>query len=276
LSCSATSPDNYAISLAWGQYSGQDVKLSSFDPNTSFIAPPVYPGTSPTLLFLCSADDGHGGKASALTKVTVKSTHQEPTVSCMNLSVTENSLVRLTAAVSNPSGDNLSYYWRQISGQPVKLSSSNDLSPVFVAPSANGQRSDLQFELQTTDIHASVPTCTVTVRINALAPTGAPPVSDAGPAQTVSPFDRVTLDGSASTGTNITYKWEQISGDPVTIIFRNTVHPVFFAPAVDINGQKVFVFKLTVENQYGHDSATVKITAALGNQPPTARIYPIP
>lgn len=277
LTCTTTDPDNDAVTLAWGQYSGTGVTLSSFsDSNTSFTAPPVAPGQTSTLLFICTGDDGHGGKAAALTKVTVKSTHQNPTVSCTDVSVNANSLVRLTAGVSNPSGDTLSYYWRQVAGPEVKLSSTNDLNPTFVAPVQTGGSGQVVFQLDVTDNLVDVPSCDVTVRINNLPAVIVPPVANAGPDQTVDPVSRVVLDGSLSTGDGITYTWTQVSGDPVTLLFKNSVHPVFFAPSVDYNQQKVYEFKLTVSNQFGTDSDTVQITVGLGNEPPTARIMPVP
>ena len=273
----ATDPDNDPLTLAWGQYSGSSVQLSSNNnTDTSFIAPSVTPGNTAVLLFVFTADDGHGGKASAMTKVTVKSTHQDPTVTCQDAAVNSNSLVRLPVSVANPSGDAISYYWRQVSGAPVKLSSNTDMSPSFVAPTPNGPSGTLQFTLDVTDNLVDIPSCSVTVKINNMPLPGQPPVADAGPEQTVSPNSRVVLDGSASTGVDIKYKWEQISGDPVTLILSGSANPVFYSPSVDYTQTKVLEFKLTVSNQFGQDTSTVKITVTLGNNPPTARINVVP
>ena len=273
----ATDPDNDPLTLAWGQYSGPSIQLSSnSDTNTSFTAPSVPAGSSSVMLFVFTADDGHGGKAAAMTKVTVKSTHQDPTVSCQDAAVNSNSLVRLPVSVANPSGDTISYYWRQVSGPLVKLSSNTAMSPSFVAPTPKGPSSTLQFTLDVTDNQVDIPSCSVTVRVNNQPVPGQPPVADAGPEQTVDPNNRVVLDGSASTGQAIKYKWVQISGDPVTLILSGTAHPAFYSPSVDYTHSKVLEFKLTVSNQYGKDSSTVKITVTLGNQPPTSRINVVP
>ncbi len=277
LMATATDQDNDPLTLAWGQYSGSAVQLSSTSTTgTSFIAPAVPPGQTATLLFVFTADDGNGGKSAAMTKVTVKSTHQDPTVTCQDASVNSNSLVRLPVSVANPSGDTISYYWRQISGQPVQLSSSTDMSPTFVAPTPSGTSGTLQFTLDVSDNMVDIPSCSVTVKINNLPPAGQPPVANAGPDQTVSPNSRVVLDGSASTGDGITYKWEQISGDPVTLILGSTANPAFYSPSADYGQQKVVEFKLTVSNPYGTDTSTVKITIVQDSQPPTARINVTP
>jgi len=277
LMANATDQDNDPLTLAWGQYSGSAVQLSSISTTgTSFVAPAVAPGQTATLLFVFTADDGNGGKAAAMTKVTVKSTHQDPTVSCQDASVNSNSLVRLPVSVANPSGDTISYYWRQISGQPVQLSSSTDMSPTFVAPTPSSTSSTLQFTLDVSDNMVDIPSCSVTVKVNNLPVAGQPPVANAGPDQTVSPNSRVVLDGSASTGDNITYKWEQISGDPVTLILGSTANPAFYSPSADYGQQKVVEFKLTVSNAYGVDTSTVKVTIVQDNNPPTARINVAP
>jgi hypothetical protein len=273
----ATDADNDPLTLAWGQYSGPSVQLSSnSDTDKSFTAPQVTPGGTAVMLFVFTADDGHGGKSAAMTKVTVKSTHQDPTVTCQDVSVNSNSLVRLPVSVANPSGDSISYYWRQISGPLVKLSSNTAMSPSFVAPTPIGPSSTLRFTLDVTDSAADIPSCSVTVRINNVPTPGQAPIADAGPAQTVDPNTRVDLDGSASTGTDIKYKWVQTGGTPVTLILSGTAHPVFYSPNVDYGQSKTLEFKLTVSNQYGTDSSTVKITVTLGNNPPTAKINVVP
>ncbi len=277
LTGSATDPDNDPITYAWGQYSGPQVDLSSTtDTTTSFVAPTINPGSTQPMLFILTADDGHGGRASALVKVTVKSSHVTPTVTCSDISVNENTLVRLSAAVSNPSNDNLSFYWRQITGQPVKLTGADSLNPTFMAPSIAGPSSILRFQLDVSDPIIDVPSCQVDVRINQVQGVGQAPVADAGPDQDVMYNSLVTLDGSNSTGDNITYSWTQTSGDPVTLLFKNTVHPAFFAPDVPIGTTKTYEFKLTVSNAYGQSSDTVQITVHHDNEAPTARIIPVP
>lgn|GEM_PF-1074470 len=277
LTGSATDADNDPITYTWGQYSGPQVSLSSTtDTTTSFVSPAITPGSTKPMLFILTADDGHGGRASALVKVTVKSSHVTPTVTCSDISVNENTLVRLSAAVSNPSNDNLSFYWRQITGQPVKLTGADSLNPTFMAPSLSAPSGTLRFQLDVSDPIIDIPSCQVNVRINQVQATGQPPVANAGPDQDVTYRTLVTLDGSASTGDNIKYSWTQTSGDPVTLLFTNSVHPAFFAPDVPIGESKTFEFKLTVSNSFGQSSDTVQITVHHENESPTARIIPVP
>ncbi|HXX05745.1 MAG TPA: HAF repeat-containing protein, partial [Candidatus Bathyarchaeia archaeon] len=98
------------------------------------------------------------------------------------------------------------------------------------------------------------------------------PVANAGPDKTVEHNDVVTLDGTASTGDNLQYSWQQTSGDSVKLIAENTATPKFVAPDVTPGETKTLTFQLTVTNAYGKDSASVTITVENPIGGPTARI----
>ena len=114
----------------------------------------------------------------------------------------------------------------------------------------------------------------MTVTVNPLPIQLSPPVANAGPDLTVTEGIQVTLDGSASTGKHLTYSWKQTGGEPVALLFASTVHPVFFAPYVDVGQTKVFEFTLTVSNGNGQSTDSVKITVVHPNLGPTAVITP--
>lgn len=92
--------------------------------------------------------------------------------------------------------------------------------------------------------------------------TSVPPVSDAGPDQTVEPFSTVTLDGTGSTFTSpdsgVTYTWAQTVGPAVTIVNPLSATPSFVAPAgtADIT----LTFSLVVT---GNESLLADATADL-------------
>jgi K319-like protein len=275
LSGSATDPDNDQLSYAWGQSSGPHVKLASYyDTTTTFTAPIIYPDTNKVLLFMLTADDGQGGKSSATVTVNVVSTRHAPTVVCQDMTVSEKSQVTLSSTVTNPDNNVLSYAWKQISGQPVVLSSTTDANPTFTAPSYNAAGNELKFQVDVDDGISDVQSCQMTVTVNPLPIQISPPVANAGPDQTVTEGIQVTLDGSASTGKHLTYSWKQTGGDPVALLFDSTAHPVFFAPNVDVGQTKVFEFTLTVSNENGQSTDSVKITVVNPNLGPTAVITP--
>ena len=275
LSGSATDPDNDKLSYSWGQYSGIHVKLSSYsDTTVTFTAPIIYPDTNKVLLFMLTANDGHGGKSTGTVTVNVKSVHQIPTISCADISVNEKSDVTLSATVTNPGNDVLSYTWKQIAGQPIILSSTTDSNPTFPAPAFSATGNELKFKLDVTDGLIDIPSCQMTVTVNKLTVQLPPPVANAGIDQTVNKGLQVTLDGSGSTGKYLTYSWKQTGGDPVALLFASTAHPVFFSPDIDIGQTKVLEFTLTVSNANGQSTASVKVTVVNPNHGPTAVITP--
>jgi beta-glucosidase len=76
------------------------------------------------------------------------------------------------------------------------------------------------------------------------------PIAHAGPDQTTSPGQLVTLNGSASTDPGnflpLTYQWQQIGGPAVTLTGANNVTATFPSPAV--TQTQVLTFELTVTN----------------------------
>ena len=90
-----------------------------------------------------------------------------------------------------------------------------------------------------------------------------PPVADAGPAQTVDPFETVTLDATGSNDADdfpapLTYAWTRISGPAITLINPDTAQPTFEAPA--LTGGATYIFQVVVSDGDVDDSDTVTIT----------------
>jgi hypothetical protein len=108
-----------------------------------------------------------------------------------------------------------------------------------------------------------------------------PPITDAGPDQTVDEGATITLDGSNSNDPDdgiVSYLWEQTSGSSVTLSDTTAVQPTFTAPDVDQDGESL-TFKLFVTDNGGlesTDTCTINVTdSGTGvNQPPTADAGP--
>jgi len=106
-----------------------------------------------------------------------------------------------------------------------------------------------------------------------------PPITDAGPDQTVDENETVTLDGSNSTDLDdgiASYLWEQTGGTTgVTLSDPTAVQPIFVAPEVGENGESL-IFKLTVTDNGGLHSIDTCIVTVIDtdgtdvNNPPTA------
>jgi MYXO-CTERM domain-containing protein len=97
-----------------------------------------------------------------------------------------------------------------------------------------------------------------------------PPISNAGPDQTVPVSTLVTLDGSASSdpqGAPLTFLWTQLSGTAVTLSSRTVVKPTFTAPAA----ASTLVFRLHVSNGSTAANDTVTINV-VNTTPPDAGV----
>jgi hypothetical protein len=82
------------------------------------------------------------------------------------------------------------------------------------------------------------------------------PVADAGPDQSVSEFNLVTLDGSSSSDPNdknLSFQWEQTTGTIVVMSDPTSVQPTFTAPDVGPSGETL-TFNLTVNNDENLES----------------------
>src|SRR5690606_30701306 len=73
------------------------------------------------------------------------------------------------------------------------------------------------------------------------------PVANAGPPSIIGePGGLITLNGSASTGTGLSFQWRQIGGLTVTLNGANTPIATFIFPFVPGVALPVFTFELTV------------------------------
>ncbi len=134
-----------------------------------------------------------------------------------------------------------------VAGTPaVTLNNANTAIASFTAP---GTATTLTFRLTVQGPGGPQTTDTV-VTVQPVAP----PVSNAGPAQTVLIGNTVTLDGSASTGAT-SFSWSQTGGTPVTLSSTTAVKPTFKMP----NTTSSLIFQLTVTGPGGTDVSSVQI-----------------
>lgn len=95
------------------------------------------------------------------------------------------------------------------------------------------------------------------------------PTANAGVDQSVNEDAAVTLDGTQSqavTGTVAEYRWEQLSGLPVTLTDANTAHPRFTAP--DVVAESNLRFRLTVKDSQGLTSIPDDVRVTVRNVVP--------
>lgn len=83
------------------------------------------------------------------------------------------------------------------------------------------------------------------------------PVASAGSDQQTLPFQTVTLNGSGSSDAEggLTYSWEQLSGQAVTLSSAVAAQPTFTAPALELGA--ALTFKLTVTDSGNHTASDI-------------------
>lgn len=86
--------------------------------------------------------------------------------------------------------------------------------------------------------------------------------ADAGDDQIVNQSDLVTLDGSASSGANLTYFWAQLSGIDVNISNSSFMKPTFIAPQVSFNSDLIFQLIVSDGKSYASDNITINVLVA--------------
>jgi hypothetical protein len=100
--------------------------------------------------------------------------------------------------------------------------------------------------------------------------TNAIAAANAGPDQTVNEVDLVTLDGSGSTGAQLTYQWTQVAGPAVSLNLSDPVHPTFTAPEVSVGGATLTFQLIVSSGQQTSNPDTVDINVMNVNHAPVA------
>jgi len=103
------------------------------------------------------------------------------------------------------------------------------------------------------------------------------PVADAGPPQTVTEGDLVTLDGSGSSdpdGTITAYSWIQTGGASATLSNPNISNPTFTAPTVPATDTLTFDLTVT-DNDGATATASTSVTVNPSTPPPPDTTPPV-
>ncbi len=186
------------------------------------------------------------GGSTATVSVTVNS--QTLVANAGNAQTINLPASQVTLSGSASTGTITSYLWTQVSGPSV----GNNVSPTTVTTLVTGLVAGVYvFKLTLNGTNSA------TVQVTVVQP---PPVANAGTSQTVFlPANQVTLDGTASSGNDISDLWTEVSG-PSSAVFADD------AAAVTVAGnlvQGVYIFMLTItDNQNMVATATVNVTVS--------------
>ena len=153
----------------------------------------------------------------------------------------------------------------------------------FVARSLEEQQT-LSFSVTTRNDRGDVGRADVTVVVAAdpdfgtSGEVGEGPSARAGGDRTVEGGVDVTLSGSASTGSELSYSWKQVSGKPqVSLSGAETVRSTFSAPAFAAGTTNEYGFELTVsddQNRSSRDTVTIRIRDPSGSNNETGGSEP--
>ena len=240
LSGSATDPEGEAVTYAWTQTGGPEVRLSRADTVRSTFKAPRRLTEDAVLTLALTATDARGAAATVPVTVT---TLAGVTVHLIDAAQTvpAGTLVQL---IGTTVIDEATYVWVQIGGPTVVLSGSDIARPTFTAPTGLAEDTMLTFMLVAIDacsappvIHpVDIPVQEGTVDFTALFDvfTGAESLSGAAARRSggsgVWPEAKVRLSGGSEVMPDGAYAWTQTSGPFVVLSDSYTAQATFTAP----------------------------------------------
>lgn len=241
----------------WEQVSGARVDLTGAGTDRpEFNAPSV--DENAELEFRLTVTDGGGLSDSDTVIITVQPVGPVADAGA-NQQVDAGELVILDGSGSD--GTDITFAWTQIGASTVTLSSNTTEQPVFTAPTVSAP-TVLTFQLVVSDANGLQNSDTVDITILA-GTSGGSLQANAGADQQVTEGDLVTLDGTASQGSGLTFSWSQTSGTTASLSSTSTAQPVFVAPTVTT--PTALRFRLTVTDDNGDsDTDDVDITVLNG------------
>ncbi|MGH9909414.1 MAG: PKD domain-containing protein, partial [Nitrososphaerales archaeon] len=269
----SSAPNGEELTFSWEQTFGEQVMLDGDDTLTpSFTAPDVANGEAKVLIFKLTISAKTLGSATDLVAVRVVTGNGDPTADAgPDQTVYKRTMVKLAGSGDDPDGDKLRYSWKQIDGEPVKLSSKMTLAPTFIAPKvANGESKTLEFTFTVSDKYGGSDSDSVVITVM---PVNSRPTANAGGYKVVDEQTKVKLAGSGKDPNKdpLSFSWAQTGGEPVELSSTTVSNPSFIAPVVNNGEIKSLTFKLTVDDgNGGQASASVKVIVNPVNESPTA------
>ena len=209
------------------------------------------------------AGDLESGKSNEVGVRPLQSlSNSTPSVQLLDISANAAEVVTLSAEVSDPDGNDISYLWKQTSGDSVDISDSDQAESYFTAPIADAPM-ELGFALTVSDDYGASNSKSATVSVS----DNIAPQVDAGADQSVSAGALVDLLGSASDsdGGIAEVTWQLSSGSGVILSSTSTLDTSFVAPSS--SSELTLVFQLSVTDDRGASASdTVTVTVGIDQE----------
>jgi len=264
----STDPEDNIVSYSWEKVSHPGILLSGAQTMESTFTAPADVTEDTELIFRLTVTDVGGLRDTAETVVTVLWENEPPTAKAgYDQTVSEGQTVLLDGSESSDPDNGIdTYSWEQLSGTTVELLNADTETAIFLTPDIDEDEL-LAFLLTVTDNSGYVKQDIVHVSVESY-DTG--PVADAGNDQVAGFEELVDLDGSGTTdtdGTIVSYLWEQLYEETVSLNDSTTSTPYFQTPSADMLDDSedylAFTFSLTVkddEDQESTDTVIVNVT----------------
>jgi len=250
-------PDGSIVKYQWTKVSGPAATIATPGAARTAVNGLVAAGT---YVFELTVTDDKDATAKARVTVTVKDVNNQLPVADAGNNVTitlPNNTVNVDGTASyDPDGTITAYKWTKVSGAAATIAQPNAATSTISGLVAGVY----VFELTVTDNNNSTASAQVTVTVNEV---NKPPVANAGNNVTITlPTSTAQLNGTASTGSIVSYKWAKVSGPAATIASPG-------AARTAINGMVTagtYVFELTVTDE-NNASAKARVTVTVKDMP---------
>ena len=259
-----TDPEDTKLKYQWSQVSGSPVTLHTRTLQEVYFVSPFISGESEDLIFQLKVTDSDGNSDTDDAKVTVSKQNHPPKANAgPDRRVIGGTDVTVTGVGIDPDGDEITYSWKQLSGDKVTFDGTKSVIS-FTAPEVvSGETKRVILQLTVTDTHNQSDSDRLTLLVVAA---NNQPVVDAGPDQIV---DENTTGNVFCTAFDVendplTYTWTSASSD---LVIENPASPgtTFTAPSV-VSDKKVVLTCSVSDGTFtvsDHLTVTVRNTLSL-------------